>query len=144
MDNAADIERIRQALTPNEGLIAYSASYGTAYAAAYLERYGDHVKALILDAVVDHSVERRTFIVRNILGVQDALDRFTKWCSEDSACALHGRDVGKVFDAVAVKAPVVRTLVPQFLAAGSGSGIWLADDRCNARRGKRWQENRAR
>lgn len=118
MDTAADVERIRQALTPNEGLIAYSASYGTSYAAAYLERYGDHVKALILDAVVDHSVDRATFITRNILAVQDAFDRFTQWCKEDGACALHGRDLGQVFDAVAVKEPVTRTIVPQFLAAG--------------------------
>jgi pimeloyl-ACP methyl ester carboxylesterase len=118
MDTAADIERIREALTSNEGLIAYAGSYGTSYAAAYLELYGDHVKALVLDAVVDHSIDMPTFVVRNILSVRDAFDRFTQWCNDDSACALHGRDVGKVFDAAAVSAPVTRTLVPQFLAGG--------------------------
>jgi pimeloyl-ACP methyl ester carboxylesterase len=118
MDTAADIERIREALSPNEGLTAYAGSYGTSYATAYLELYGDHVRALVLDAVVDHSVDMPTFIARNILSVQDAFDRFTQWCKEDSACALHGRDLGEVFDAVAASAPVTRTVVPQFLAAG--------------------------
>jgi pimeloyl-ACP methyl ester carboxylesterase len=118
MNTAADIERIRKALTPNEGLVAYSGSYGTSYAEAYLERYGEHVKALVLDAVVDHSVGMPTFATRNILSVRDAFDRFAQWCKEDSTCALHGRDVGKVFDAVAASTPVMRTLVPQFLAAG--------------------------
>jgi pimeloyl-ACP methyl ester carboxylesterase len=57
MDSADDIERIRQALSPNDGLVAYGGSYGSPYATAYLERYGEHVKALVLDGVVDHSVD---------------------------------------------------------------------------------------
>jgi hypothetical protein len=39
-------------------------------------------------------------------------------CDHDSACALHGQDLGNVFDDVAVTAPAIRTLVPQLLAAG--------------------------
>lgn len=117
-DTAADIERIRQALSPNDGLVAYAGSYGTVYGAAYLERHGDRVKALVLDAVVDHSIDLPTMVVRNILSVADAFDRFAQWCGRDSTCALHGQDLGNVFDAVGVTAPVTRTLVPQLLAAG--------------------------
>jgi pimeloyl-ACP methyl ester carboxylesterase len=90
----------------------------TVYAEAYLERYGDHIKALVLDAVVDHSVDLPTFVARNILAVGDAFDRFAQWCDRDSACALHGSHLSDVFDAVAVTAPATRTLVPQLLAAG--------------------------
>jgi pimeloyl-ACP methyl ester carboxylesterase len=115
---AADIERIRQALSPNDGLVAYAGSYGTIYGAAYLERYGDRVKTLVLDAVVDHSIDLSTMVVRNILSVADAFDRFARWCSRDSTCARHGQDLGNVFDAVGATAPVTRTLVPQLLAAG--------------------------
>jgi hypothetical protein len=86
-------------------------------AEAYLERYGDHIKALVLDAVVDHSVDLPTFVARNILAVGDAFDRFAQSCDRDSACALHGSHLSDVFDAVAVTAPVTRTLVPQLLAA---------------------------
>jgi pimeloyl-ACP methyl ester carboxylesterase len=127
MDTAADIERIRQALTPNAGLVAYGGSYGTEYGGAYLERYGDHVKAMVLDAVVDHSVDLPTFIARNVLAAQDAFDRFAWWCKRDSACALHGKDLGTVFDTVVAKAPVTRSLVPQLLAAGSDPNVgWPA------------------
>jgi pimeloyl-ACP methyl ester carboxylesterase len=118
MDTAADIERIRQALTPNDGLIAYAASYGTAYGQAYLERYGDHVKALVLDAVVDHSVDLTTFTERNILGVQDGFDRFAQWCAQDSTCPVQGQDIGAVFDAAIGFEPRVKIVVPQFLAGG--------------------------
>jgi pimeloyl-ACP methyl ester carboxylesterase len=104
MNTAADIERIRQALSPNDGLVAYGGSYGTQYAQAYLERYGEHVKALVLDAVMDHSIDLPPFSTRNILAVQDGFERFGRWCARDSACALHGQDVGAVFDAV-VTAP---------------------------------------
>ena len=118
MDTAADIERIRQALSPADGLVAYAASYGTVYGAAYLEQYGEHVKALVLDAVVDHSVDMPTFIARNVLSAKDAFDRFAQWCDKDRACALHGKDLGAVFDAVVTTAPATRSLVPQLLATG--------------------------
>jgi pimeloyl-ACP methyl ester carboxylesterase len=127
IDTAADIERIRQALSPNDGLVAYAGSYGTVYASAYLERFGQHVKALVLDAVVDHSVDLATNVARNILSVNDAFDRFAQWCDRDQACALHGGDLGKVFDAVATTVPATRTLVPQLLAAGRDAQLgWPA------------------
>jgi pimeloyl-ACP methyl ester carboxylesterase len=138
IDTAADIERIRQALSPNDSLAAYAGSYGTAYAGAYLERYGEHVRALVLDAVVDHSVDLPTDIARNILSLDDAFDRFAQWCDRDGACALHGRDVGKVFDAVSVTVPGARTLVAQLLAAGRDARLgWpaLADMLAQASRG---------
>jgi pimeloyl-ACP methyl ester carboxylesterase len=118
MDTAADVEQIRQALSPNDGLVAYGASHGSQYGQAYLEHYGEHIKALVLDGVVDHSIDLPTFITRNTLAVQDAFERFGQWCNRDGACALHGQNVGSVFDAVVTAAPATRTLVPQFLAVG--------------------------
>jgi pimeloyl-ACP methyl ester carboxylesterase len=118
-DTAADIERIRQAIGQTDGLVAYGASYGSAYAAAYLEDYGDRVKTLVIDAVVDHSVDFPTFITRNVLAVQASFDRFARWCAREAACALHGRDVGAVYDAAVTKQPTVRKLVSQFLAGGN-------------------------
>jgi hypothetical protein len=38
IDTAEDIERIRLALSPNDGLVAYAGSYGTVSAEAYLDR----------------------------------------------------------------------------------------------------------
>src|SRR5262249_17017055 len=85
LDTAADIERMRLALGPNDGLVAYAGSYGTVYAATYLKRFGERVNALVLDAVVDHSVDLATNVARNILAVNDAFDRFAQWCDRDQA-----------------------------------------------------------
>jgi pimeloyl-ACP methyl ester carboxylesterase len=117
-DTAADIERIRQALSPNDGIVAYGASYGSAYGVAYLEAYPEHVKALILDAVVDHTVDMPTFMARNVISVQDAFERFAQWCAREAKCALHGKDLGAAFDAAVAREPATRTLVPQLLSTG--------------------------
>jgi pimeloyl-ACP methyl ester carboxylesterase len=127
MDTAADIERIRQALTPNDGLVSIAGSYGTVFAQAYLERYPDNVKALVLDGVVDHSVDLSTFMQRNVLSVHDAFDRFTQWCAQDKSCALHGQDVGTVYDSLAASSPTIKTLIPRLLAGGQSPQLgWPA------------------
>jgi pimeloyl-ACP methyl ester carboxylesterase len=118
LDTAADIEQIRLALTPNDGLVANSASYGTAFAGAYLERYGDHLKALVLDGITDHSINAPTDLTRHILATQDSFDRMGQWCNQDPTCALHGQNVGAAFDAAITNLPAVRTIVPLFMAAG--------------------------
>jgi pimeloyl-ACP methyl ester carboxylesterase len=117
-DTAQDVERIREALSPNDGIVSYAASYGSAYGAAYLEAYPQHVKALILDAVVDHSVDFATFSARNVMSVQNAFERFERWCAQETKCALHGKDLGAVFDAAMAREPRTRTLVPQLLSTG--------------------------
>jgi pimeloyl-ACP methyl ester carboxylesterase len=117
-DTAGDIEAIRQALGEDAGLIAYGGSYGSAYGAAYLEQHGDNVKALVLDGIVDHSIDMPTFISRNVLAAQDAFDQMARWCASDAACALHGQDIGAVFDEVVTLAPITKTIVPQMLAGG--------------------------
>src|SRR5262249_287132 len=81
LDTAGDIERIRQALGQNDGLVAYGGSYGSLYGAAYLERYGDHVKTLVLDGILDHSVDLTTVMTNQILSVQASFDRSVRWCA---------------------------------------------------------------
>jgi pimeloyl-ACP methyl ester carboxylesterase len=117
-DAAADIEQIRQALGQDEGLVAYAGSYGTLYATAYLEQYGDHVKALVIDGVVDHSIDLPPYGVRWVQSTEDAFTRFGQWCSEDPSCALHGQDVSAVFNSVAAAHPEVRAMVRARLSAG--------------------------
>ncbi len=117
-DSAADIEQIRQALGQTDGLVAYAGSYGTLYATAYLEQYGDHVKALVIDGVVDHSLDLAPYGVRWVSSTEDAFSRFGQWCAEDPACALHGQDVSAAFHAAAAEHPDVRALVRARLSAG--------------------------
>lgn len=117
-DAAADIERMRLALGQDDGLVAYSGSYGTLYATAYLEQYGDNVQALVLDGVVDHSLDLAPYGARWITSTEDAFSRFGQWCAEDPTCALHGQDVSAVFTSVTAEHPEVRATVRARLSAG--------------------------
>lgn len=119
MDTAADVEQIRLALAPNDGLIAYGGSYGSHYGQAYLERYPAHVKAMVIDAVIDHSIDLPTVAARNVTSVADSFDRFVRWCKVDVSCALRGQDVGGVYDSITTKMPQIRILISQFLSAGN-------------------------
>jgi pimeloyl-ACP methyl ester carboxylesterase len=123
MDTAADVEAMRLALAPNQGLIAYGGSYGSAYGQAYLERYPDRVKAMVIDAIVDHSIGLPALSARNVASVGDSFDRFARWCQTDTSCVLHGRDVGAIYDSIVAKMPNSRVLVAQFLAAGTDPGF---------------------
>ncbi len=125
-DSASDIERIRQALGQDDGLVAYSGSYGTLYASAYLEQYGDHVKALVLDGVVDHSVDLATYGERWARSSEDGFGRFVEWCNQDAACALYGQDVAAVYDEVAAAYPEIKPVVRAILSAGSTDIGWPA------------------
>lgn len=98
-DTAQDVERARQALSPNDGIVAYGA--------ARLEAYPQNVKAPNLDGVVDHTVDYPTFTVRNVLGAQE------------TKCALHGKDLGAAYDPALAREP--RMLMPQFLSAGDNA-----------------------
>lgn len=118
-DTVGDIERIRIALGQDDGLVAYGGSLGSIYGSTYLELYGDRVKTLVIDGVVDGSVDWPTFISRNVISVQWSFDRFARWCAREPACALYGQDVAAVYDAAVAEQPVVRKLVAQFLAAGN-------------------------
>ena len=122
-DTVEDIERIRQALTPKEGIVSYAASYGSEYGAAYLETYPQNVKALVLDAVMDHTIEYGPFLARNVLSVQDSFERMEHWCAQETKCPLHGKDLGAALDAAIAREPRMRTLVPQMLAGGDEPGF---------------------
>ncbi|MBV9646154.1 MAG: alpha/beta fold hydrolase [Candidatus Eremiobacteraeota bacterium] len=127
IDTAADVEQIRRALTPNEGLRAYGGSYGSLYGEMYLERYPTHVKALVLDGLVDHSINQPTDVFRTVLAVNDSFRRFSAWCTSTAPCALHGKNVAGVFDDIVRKAPVTRIAVPQMFAAGKNPDVgWPA------------------
>ncbi len=58
-------------------------------------------------------------MTRNVLSVQDEFKRLTRWCKATASCALHGEDVGAGYDRAVAKAPALRTLASQLLAAGS-------------------------
>jgi hypothetical protein len=111
-DTARDINAIRRSIGQDAGLVAYSGSYGTSYAVAYLEM-GAPSKALILDGVVDHSASLPQFAERVALAEEDGFDRFARWCTATAACALHGQDVAAVFDHLIASAPLAAPGAPR-------------------------------
>ena len=125
IDTADDIESIRLALTPNRKLVAYSASYGTLYSAMYLERYGSHVKTLVMDGVFDHSLPFPMNLATDVGGAQDSFNRFSAWCPQNASCGI--ADVGDVFDQDIALIPQLRWIVPQLFAGGLPYWPTIAD-----------------
>ncbi|MEU8703434.1 alpha/beta hydrolase [Streptomyces sp. NPDC048680] len=92
-----DLDALRAALGEAR-LTFHGSSYGTLLGAQYAETYPRRVRAMVLESVMDHSVSRtRDFLRDEAAGAQDSFGEFEKWCADDAACALHGRDVRTVW-----------------------------------------------
>ncbi|MGP4020233.1 alpha/beta hydrolase [Saccharopolyspora sp. 5N708] len=94
---ARDIDAFRQALG-EEQISLYGISYGTLTGQMYAENFPERVRALVLDSVMDHSLDTRGFLTTEATTAEDAFTEFVKWCAQDQQCALHGADVGAVYD----------------------------------------------
>lgn len=101
-DVARDVEAIRIALG-GDPLNWYGTSYGTEIGERYAELFPSHIRTMVLDATIDRSKPALTHLFSATASAEDSFTRFTFWCKENSACALHGRDVGAIFDQVRAK-----------------------------------------
>ncbi|MFF0150060.1 alpha/beta fold hydrolase [Micromonospora sp. NPDC005203] len=93
---ARDLDAIRAALGERQ-LTFHGSSYGTLLGQRYAELYPDRVRAMVLEATMDHSVDTRAFLDSQAATVQGAFDEFVAWCDRSSACALHGRDLRAIW-----------------------------------------------
>jgi pimeloyl-ACP methyl ester carboxylesterase len=91
-----DMEAVRAALG-EEQISFYGASYGTLLGAQYAERYPQRVRALVLDSVMDHTADTAGFLAAETDAAQDSFDEFVAWCARRKECAMHGRDVRKLW-----------------------------------------------
>ncbi|RSM35353.1 alpha/beta hydrolase [Amycolatopsis balhimycina DSM 5908] len=90
--NARDMDAVRRAL--GEDKISFlGVSYGTLLGQQYAERYGDRVRAMVLDSTIDHSVDIRRFMGDRAAAADELFRQFAAWCDRTATCALHGRDV---------------------------------------------------
>ncbi|WP_206793809.1 alpha/beta hydrolase [Amycolatopsis sp. MtRt-6] len=90
--NARDMDAVRRAL--GEDRISYlGISYGTLLGQQYAERYGDRVRAMVLDSVIDHSAGIERFLGDRATAADEGLRQFAAWCDRTTTCALHGQDV---------------------------------------------------
>ncbi|MFF1815765.1 alpha/beta fold hydrolase [Kribbella sp. NPDC058245] len=88
-----DVDAIRRALGESR-ITFHGSSYGTPLGAQYAETHPQHVRAMVLESVLDHSLATpRQFLDPQAASVQDSFDEFVKWCDQTTTCALHGQDV---------------------------------------------------
>jgi pimeloyl-ACP methyl ester carboxylesterase len=100
---AQDMDAVRRAL--GERKISYfGLSYGTVFGQQYAEKFGDRIRAMVLDSIVDHSVDTRRFMGERAEAVDDSFAEFARWCDRTASCALHGQDVFSAWETALVRA----------------------------------------
>lgn len=100
---ARDLEALRQAL--GQGPLNYlGLSYGSQLGSTYAELFPDRIRTLALDGALDHSLSSVTSFKGEAHTYEDSLNRFFDWCAQTTSCALHGRDVGQLFDTLVAAA----------------------------------------
>jgi pimeloyl-ACP methyl ester carboxylesterase len=84
---ARDMDLVRQALGDDQ--INYLGfSYGTELGTAYVERFGDHVRAMVLDGAIDPSVGPIEENINQQAGFQTAFNDYAADCARSSDCPL--------------------------------------------------------
>ncbi|MEU1587364.1 alpha/beta hydrolase [Micromonospora sp. NPDC005710] len=89
---ARDLDAVRVALGERQ-LTFHGSSYGTVLGQRYAELYPDRVRAMVLEATMDHSVGTRAFLDSQAVTAEGAFDEFLAWCARSVDCVLHGSDV---------------------------------------------------
>ena len=101
--SARDLDAVRRALGERK-ISFYGISYGTLLGQQYAELFGSRVRSMVLDGLIDHSVDLRRFVLDRARAVEEAFGVFVSWCAENTACALHGQDVYAAWERALVKA----------------------------------------
>jgi pimeloyl-ACP methyl ester carboxylesterase len=94
---ARDLEALRRAL--GEGKLNFlGLSYGAEIGTLYAERYPKRIRAMALDAILDHSVSTERVFAEAAAAYEDTFNRFAAWCRRARSCPLYGRDAPALFD----------------------------------------------
>jgi pimeloyl-ACP methyl ester carboxylesterase len=97
MSVARDHDAVRAAL--GAGTVSWlGVSYGSTLAANYADLFGRHVRAMVLDAGLEHSQPEIVQVSDEAMAAEDSFNRFVTWCATAADCALRGRDVAGDFD----------------------------------------------
>ena len=96
LENAADIELLRQALG-YERINFYGVSYGTLLGLQLMRTFPEHLRSVVLDGVV---VPQSPFVEETMLTADRAFDLLFASCTADSACAAAYPDLERRFYAL--------------------------------------------
>ncbi|MBO0866432.1 MAG: alpha/beta hydrolase, partial [Mycobacterium sp.] len=90
---ARDMDMVRQALG-DEQINYLGFSYGTELGTAYVERFAEHVRAMVLDGAIDPTVGPIEENINQQAGFQTAFNDYAADCARSSGCPL-GTDPAK-------------------------------------------------
>ncbi|MEU7895062.1 alpha/beta hydrolase [Nonomuraea sp. NPDC049152] len=100
---ARDFDAVRAAL--GESTVSFfGKSYGSMLGAEYARLFPGRVRTMVLDGAVDHAIPSSRLVTDAARAVEDSFDRFAAWCDRTTTCALHGRDVGRLWDGLVARA----------------------------------------
>ncbi|WP_433552485.1 alpha/beta hydrolase [Micromonospora zamorensis] len=100
---ARDLDAVRAALGERQ-LTFHGSSYGTLLGQRYAELYPNRVRAVVLEAAMDHSLGTRAFLDSQAVTGENAFDEFVAWCDRSTACGLNGRDVRAIWAGLRARA----------------------------------------
>ncbi|MFD1045383.1 alpha/beta fold hydrolase [Kibdelosporangium lantanae] len=97
---ARDIDAVRAALG-EEKLNYLGFSYGTLMGQQYAEMFPTHIRAMVNDGNMDHSLPSAfDFMVDQTAPVEQNFVEFAQWCDTTPTCALYGQDTKKTYAAL--------------------------------------------
>ena len=91
-----DMDAIRRALGA-ETISYLGFSYGTLLGVHYAGMFGDHLRAAVLDGVIDPSLAGVELLVEQTIGFARTIDDMFAWCRNDPICPVTG-DPAEVYD----------------------------------------------
>jgi pimeloyl-ACP methyl ester carboxylesterase len=117
VDVARDMDRLRQALG-DTGLTYMGQSYGTLLGLTYAALFPTHIRAMVLDSVIDPALSFNQITAGQAAGFEGVLDAFFTWCHASAQCAWRtGSDPTATLQALLTTAATSPT------PAGGGSAV---------------------
>ena len=89
VDTVRDMDAIRQALGA-ETISYIGFSYGTLLGLLYAEMFGEHLRAAVIDGVLDPSLTKVEVEVGQMVGFVRVIDDMFAWCRTDPDCPVAG------------------------------------------------------
>jgi pimeloyl-ACP methyl ester carboxylesterase len=120
VDAAMDLERIRVALGDPE-LTYVGHSYGTLLGETYADLYPTHIRAMVLDSVIDPSLSMVDMVSDQAVGFETVLDDFLAWCQASSSCGWRPTGAPKAALLALIAASRAQRL-PGYGGRGAGPG----------------------
>jgi pimeloyl-ACP methyl ester carboxylesterase len=86
VDAARDMDRLRQALG-DAALTYMGQSYGTLLGLTYASLFPTHIRAMVLDSVIDPALSFDQITAGQADGFEGVLDAFFTWCAGSASCS---------------------------------------------------------